>query len=565
MKKTDKKTLLWIAKRSRSQMFSIILLIVLYALIAVIGVVLSIVSKDVIDSAVGGKYNLIITFSIILVILVVANILINIFCSVLIFNVNAKLEISIKTELFHNILKKNYSNIKEYHSGELMNRLTSDVTVVTGTITTILPQIAFLAVKLIGVFAVLFSIDYLFALVFFVGGFLLFMFSQLFKKKMKSLHKKAQETDGRVRSFLQEAIESLLVVKVFKAEKKVTKNAEALQLDNFKIKRKRNYISIFASTGFSFIFTLAYFYGMIWGAFNIYSGLITYGTLTAVLSLISQIQGPLSSLTGVIPQYFSALASAERIMEVENLENEALINTEKYNIMELYDNMESVEFENISFSYDKDKIFDNTSLSIKKGDYVVITGRSGIGKSTLTRLLLSVFPLDGGEIYLKMKDGAKICIDKSLRNLFAYVPQGNFLLSGTIRDNISFMRPDATDEEIMEAARISCADEFINSLPDRLDTRIGEKGSGLSEGQVQRIAIARAVICNAPILLLDEATSALDSKTEERLLENLRLQRNHITCILVSHKPAANSVCNKEIIIRDRKITVSEINNGQTH
>lgn len=565
LKKTDKNTLLWIAKRSRSQIFSIILLIVFYASIAVIGVVLSIVSKELIDSAVGGKYNLIISFSIILVILVMANILINIVCSVLIFNVNAKLEISIKTELFHNILKKNYSNIKEYHSGELMNRLTSDVSVVTGTITTILPQIAFLAVKLIGVFIVLFSIDYLFALVFFVGGFLLFMFSQLFKKKMKSLHKKSQETDGRVRSFFQEAIESLLVVKVFKAEKKVTKNAEDLQLDNFNVKRKRNYISIFANTGFSFIFTLAYFYGMIWGAFNIYSGLITYGTLTAVLSLISQIQGPLSSLTGVIPQYFSALASAERIMEVENLENEALINTEKYNIKELYDNLESVEFENISFSYDKEKIFDNTGLSIKKGDYAVITGRSGIGKSTLTRLLLSVFPLDSGEIYLKMKDGSKIYVDKSLRNLFAYVPQGNFLLSGTIRDNISFMRPDTTDEEIMEAARISCADEFINSLPNGLDTEIGEKGNGLSEGQVQRIAIARAVICNAPILLLDEATSALDSKTEERLLENLRLQRNHITCILVSHKPAANSVCNKEIIIRDRKITVSEINNGQTH
>lgn len=565
MKKTDKKALFWIFKCSKHQIVNIILITVFYAFIAIIGVCLSLITKSLIDGAVNKEIDTIISFSAILISLVVFQIIINIVCRVIIFNINAKLEISIKTNLFKNILRKNYSDIKEYHSGELINRLTSDISVVTGTITMILPQLSFLAVKLLGVFIVLFSIDYVFALIFFVAGILIFFVSQIFKKKIKSFHKKAQETDGKVRSFLQEIIESLLVVKVFRAEKKVKDNAVDLQNENYKIKRKRNYFSIFTTTGFSFVFTIGYFYGMIWGAFNIYSGLITYGTLTAVLSLISQIQGPISGLTGIIPQYYSALASVERIMEIENIEDEAVINDKNIDVNSIYSDLKSIEFENITFSYDKEKIFDNTSLSINKGDYVVITGISGIGKSTLTRLLLSVFPLDNGEIYLKLNNGKQIFVDKRLRKMFAYVPQGNFVLSGTIRENISFIRPDATDEEIMEAARISCADEFINNLPDGLDTVLGEKGSGLSEGQIQRIAIARAVICKAPVLLLDEATSALDMETEKKLLENLKNERGHMTLILVSHKLAANSVCNKEVRIEDEKIIVSEINNENTH
>ena len=561
MKKTDKSALLWIFKCSKPQIVNIILITVFYAIIAFNGVALALVSKNLIDSAVSKNIKAIFTFSSILVCLVVFQIIINIVCRVIIFNINAKLEISIKTNLYENILRKNYSDIKNYHSGELINRLTSDISVVTSTITMILPQLSFLAVKLLGVFIVLFSIDYIFALIFFIAGILLFLFSQLFKKKIKLFHKNVQETDGKVRSFLQETIESLLVVKVFRAEKKVKDNAVNLQNENFRIKRKRNYISIFTTTGFSFIFTIGYFYGMIWGAFNIYSGLITYGTLTAVLSLISQIQGPISGLTGIIPQYYSALASNERIMEIENLEDEAVINDKNIDTEKIYSTLKSIEFDNITFSYDKEKIFDRTSLSINKGDYVVITGISGIGKSTLTRLLLSVFPLDDGKIYLKLNNGEKIFVDKTLRKMFAYVPQGNFVLSGTIRENISFVRPDATDEEIMEAAKISCADEFINNLPNGLDTVLGEKGSGLSEGQIQRIAIARAVICKTPILLLDEATSALDIETERRLLRNLRNKRSYMTLILVSHKLSANSVCNKEVRIDNKKIVVSEINN----
>lgn len=564
MKRSDRKTVAWIARNSKPQALNIILLTILYASIAIIGVVMSVLSKDIIDAACSGNYDGIVFYSALLIAMVFLQIVVNISSRIVIFNISAKLEITMKTHLFKQMLKKEYSEIKEFHSGELLNRLTSDISVVTGMITTLIPQITFLVVKLVGVFIVLFSVDKLFALIFFVGGGLLFLISQLFKGKIKNLHKEVQETDGKVRSFLQEVLSSLLVIKVFRAESKVGKNAEHLQEENYKVKRKRNYISIFATTGFSFVFTIGYFYGMIWGAFNIYAGLITYGTLTAVLSLVAQIQSPISGLSGILPQYYSALASAERIMDIETMDDEPALNVLHLDVQGLYSKMKSIEFDDITFSYDSEKIFDHTSLHIQKGDYVIISGISGIGKSTLTRLLLSVFHLDGGEIYLQMEDGSKVMADKRLRKIFAYVPQGNFLLSGTIRENISFVYPAATDADIMEAAKISCAEDFIRELPHGLDTVIGEKGSGLSEGQVQRVAIARALLGGAPILLLDEATSALDEKTEKRLLENLKKQRD-ITCILVSHKKAAETVCNKKVVIRDKKIIVTEQKHEETY
>lgn len=557
MKTKNQSALKWILRNMKKQIISIILLVCLYSATAILGVVLSLLSKNLIDSAIEKTFNSVVNFSVYIVILIASQILISVLCKVLVFNINAKMEIYLKSELYYKILNKKYNSVLKFHTGELMNRLTSDISIVTSTITNILPNITYLFVKLIGVFTVLFAIDYKFALIFLFGGLVLFLFSQLFKNKIKNLHKDVRTSDGKVRSFLQETLESLLVIKVFKAENKVEQNTNKLQQDYFKISRKRNYISILATTGFSFIFTIGYFYGMIWGAFNIYAGLISYGTLTAVLSLIAQIQGPISGLSSIIPQYYTAAASAERIMELENLPDEEIINAQNINKEEIYNNFSSINFDNISFSYDSEEVLSNTSLTINKYDYVLITGISGIGKSTLFKLLLNVYNVNDGEIYLKQNDNSKIYIDKSSRQLFAYVPQGNFLLSGTIRENISFMRPDATDEEIMEVAKICCAKEFIDNLPDGLYTKIGEKGIGLSEGQIQRIAIARAVICNNPILLLDEATSALDIETEKQLLYNLRNMRN-ITCILISHKESAYSVCNKNVIIKNKKIIVSE-------
>ena len=218
--------------------------------------------------------------------------------------------------------------------------------------------------------------------------------------------------------------------------------------------------------------------------------------------------------------------------------------------------MEILRVENLTKIYGKDAAqvvaLDHVSFSVEKGEFIAIEGISGIGKSTLMKLLLSVYQPLKGEIYVKT-DADKYQVDKSLRKLFAYVPQGNFLLSGTLRENIAFVAPDATDEDILKAAEIACAGEFIAELPEGLDTKIAEHGGGLSEGQVQRVAIARALLTGAPVILLDEATSALDEATELQLLHNLRALKNK-TCILISHKKAAEKFCDKTVTIEDKRI-----------
>lgn len=564
-KLTDFDTLKWILRNSKKQWIFIILLTFVNVLIAVGSICISYMLRNVINAATGAygmdtdqRLDAIFFWGTIFVIITISQVISRIISNHLVFRITARLTIDIKTSLYKQMLRKSYAQITKYHTGEMLNRLNDDVNTVASTITTIVPNVAFIIVKLIGIFVVLFTIDPLFTGLFLAVGVGVFVFSSLFKGAMKNYHKQIMETDGKIRSFMQETLASLMVIKVFKSEEKVEKTASELQETNYKRKAKRNIISLTTHSAFTLAFNAAYLFGLFFCAVKIANNdpVITYGVLSQVLSLVSQISVPINSLTSVIPTYYSAIASAERIIELETLDDEPVINDDNLNVKELYAELSTIEFDNISFKYDRDEIFENTSLSIEKGDLVVMTGISGIGKSTLTKLLLGVFPLDGGEIYLNLKDGHKLTVDTNTRKFFSYVPQGNFLLSGSIRDNIAFINFDATDEEIWRAVRFACAD-FIAELPKGLDTVIGEKGLGLSEGQVQRVAIARAILSDAPVILLDEATSALDEMTELRLLENIKTLSDK-TCILISHKKAANQVCNKEVRIVDKKITVIE-------
>lgn len=554
----DSETNKWIIKNAKPQVINIIVISVIYAVMAYLGVAVATLSRGIVDSAVNSDIGGIVYYAVILVSLTVGQLIIRIVSKVVNFNIQAKLEMSIKQSIFNSIIRKKYDKISQIHTGELLNRITSDVLVVVSSIISIVPNMVYFIVKLIGVFVVLFAIDKTFCLVFIIGGALMFGVVLLFKSKMKALHKAVQESDGKTRSFFQEIFSSLLVVKVFNAEKKVSENAMNLQMNNFKIRRKRNYISIVATTGFSFVFSLGYMYALIWGAFAISDHIITYGVLTSMLALVTQIQGPVRGISSILPSYYSALASAERLMDIENLENEDVVNKSLIDTKDLYSKTKEIIFDNITFSYGRENVLENTRLVLNKGDFALLAGISGIGKSTLTKLLLDVISPDKGEIYLKLSDGEKVYIDKNIRSLFSYVPQGNFLLSGTIRDNIAFVSSEPDEQKIIDSAKIACAYDFIDNLPNGLDTRVGENGKGLSEGQIQRIAIARAVYSDAPIIIFDEATSALDANTEVQLLKNLKKLKNK-TCILISHKMAAKEICNKEIIIKDKKIISYDI------
>ncbi|MBE6738214.1 MAG: ABC transporter ATP-binding protein [Ruminococcaceae bacterium] len=563
---TDSKALKWIFEVSKKQHLYIVLIAVMNILMAGSAVAISYMLRFVVNSATNSRLSVeerfegVAFWGAFFVGIVLLQILIQLIDKHLVFRASARLTIDMRTRIYSALLHKDYAKVTRYHTGEMLNRINNDVGAVTGAITGIIPTLSYTMAKLVGILIVLISIDPLFALMFFAVGIFVFVVSSFFKKKMKSYHNQIMETDGKVRSFMQETLLSLLVVKVFSAEKKVVETASGLQEINYKRKAKRNIVSLVTHSSFNLAFRAAYLFGLFYCSVKIIEGdsVITYGVLSQVLSLINQISVPINSLTSILPTYYSAIGSAERIMEFEEIEDEVEVNDADISIEKLYKNLESIEFENITFKYDRDLIFDNTSLSINKCDLVVMTGISGIGKSTLLKLLLGVFSIESGSIYLKMKDGSKLTIDRNLRSLFSYVPQGNFLLSGTLRENITFINTDATEEEIWKAVEFACAD-FIRDLPQGLDTVIGEKGLGLSEGQVQRVAIARAILSGSPIILLDEATSALDERTELKLLENIKTLSDK-TCILISHKKAANDVCNKEVRIVEGKIMVYDLN-----
>ena len=430
----------------------------------------------------------------------------------------------------------------------------------TDGITTIVPNSTFYIVKLLCAFIYLVVISRIFALVFLAGGIFVLICMSIFRKPLKKLHKQVQETEGATRSFFQESIINLLVVKSFSAEKRISEEADVLQEKNYKARMKRRFMNIASNAGISTVFNIGYVFALAYGALGLLGigGIsMTYGTVTAMLQLVNQVQGPFASLSSIFPKIYTVVASAERLMEITNLPDERETNEKDIDVKATYDQLRSISFKDITFKYDRDLILDDTSLTVQKGDFIAITGISGIGKSTLLKLLLGVLNVQSGSISLELSGGS-LPVDKHTRRLFSYVPQGNMLLSGTIRDNLTFIHPDVTEEEIQNAIHISCADKFIQELPQGIDTVIGEKGLGLSEGQIQRLAIARSMLSESPVLLLDEATSALDEETEKAFLTNLKKMKN-VTCIIVSHKKAALQICNKHVRIENAKI-ISEVN-----
>ncbi|MCI8635992.1 MAG: ABC transporter ATP-binding protein [Eubacterium sp.] len=465
-----------------------------------------------------------------------------------------------KEQLFSALMTKDYASVTQVNSGEWINRLTSDTVVVADGIAQILPGVAGMTVKMIGALAAILYLEPRFIYILIPGGFLLICFTYGFRKVLKRLHKKIQEADGRLRVFFQERLTSLLIVRTFAKEGQTIDGARQFMRAHRAARMKRNHFSNFCNIGFGAAMNGAYVLGAVFCGYGILTQTMSYGNLMAVLQLIGQIQNPFANITGYLPKYYAMLASAERLMEAEGFADdcagEVISPSERKDFYE--QEFLGIGVEDASFTYQPPAenpdgvpvmpvVLAGLSLEIKKGEYVAFTGPSGCGKSTVLKLMMCLYPLDSGSRYLLTNSGRQP-LTARWRGLFAYVPQGNHLMSGTIREIVAFgdsgkMRQE---ERLSYALRVACADTFVNELELGMDTLLGERGTGISEGQMQRIAIARAIFSDNPVLLLDEATSSLDEATEEKLLENLKAMTDK-TVIIVTHRPAVLSICDKNI------------------
>lgn len=546
---SNKTTLKWIYRRIKRFLPAIIATALISAVTAVSYVVLALLTKKVLDIATGDAAGNLAAAGAALFAVIALQVTAGACQSLLNAYTNGKLTMSLREYLFTVICKKKYEDISPYHSGDILNRITSDVDTVVSSSVTIIPNSVSIFTKIIAGLGAMVFMNPILALIILLLGVTVPAIGRFISKKYKYMHKECQRTEGRTRSFMQECFENIVVIKTFASEGPFIKRLQRYMDDNFKLKIKRTGISIAATISLYTFFTIGYYAVLLWGAGGLSKGTLTYGTLMAFLQLISQLRAPLQNVSGILPQYYSAIASAERLTELEGLRDEtSLLKSEDTD--KLKADFKSIEAKNLCFGYGAKNILENCSFTAEKGDIIAITGESGSGKSTLFKLILGLYSPASGSLTVN----GEIPTDASVRPLFAYVPQGNMVLSGSIRDNISLCNPDVDEESIINAAKAAEIYDYIAALPDGLDTILSERGAGLSEGQIQRISIARALITEAPVLLLDEATSALDETTETKVLENIRRMTGK-TVLFITHRNTSLKACDKIMHIENKSFT----------
>ena len=541
----------WILKKIKKRIPALVIMAAANLFNAFLSVLFALQTKNVIDCAITGQKDALIQACILLVANVVITILTTLVGQHLRDRLDADIDRDLKKEVMHIILRSDYQEISSYHSGELVNRLNNDVRVLGNGLISIFPSFVTLLFRLVATAIVLNQMASYFTWILLGIIFAIAGAATLVQRKMKELHKQVSMATGRVSGFLQEAIEKLIVVKGLNVVPEIEKRADVFLEERWLIQRRRKNISLAMSGGINIMSHAVSICTLLWCAFNLMDGKISYGDVTAITQLSSQLSLPVLMLPSMIPQLIAMAAASERLMELQNVRQETIGSG-------MNCDFESICARDVDFSYGRALVLNKVSFDIPKGGITAIVGASGIGKSTLLKLLLGLYVPQSGSLTIQTKQ-QNIPVSSKTRQLFAYAPQGNLLLSGTIRDNILIAKPQATEEELQQAIYVSGMDDYLADLPLGLDTPIGESGTGLSEGQGQRLSLARAILSGAPILLLDEVTSALDAETERKVLSRIR-QLHDRTCIVVTHRPAVLDLADQELRVYSDRIEARALN-----
>ncbi len=444
-----------------------------------------------------------------------------------------EIENRLKNNLFKAILRKDYGQVKALHEEEWIHRLSNDTNIIASSILSILPAFARMMVQLLLALAAILYLFPIFGLTLIPCILLSILFTYFMRKRLKKLNLEMQEKEGKVKSFFSESLQGLSIIHSFVKQDVIGRKAEEKVEESKKARLKRQNFSILCSVSYLFVYYLAYLLGLFFCGKAILEGSMSIALLTALIALLAQINGPLGNLTGIIPRYYALLASGERIQQEEG---KAIAYLPKEEIGRFYDSkFASLDIENVTYSYldkhgNKVNALSNLSLSIKKKQRILIYGPSGSGKTTLFRLLLGLASPEEGSILLNKEIG----LSEEYERLYSYVPQDNLLMQGTIKEAVTLYAENVDEKAFKKALELSDAAGFVDELPLKEETYLNEKGSGLSLGQMERIAIARALYFDAPILLLDECCASLDPESEKKVLSNL-LSLKEKTIVLISH------------------------------
>lgn len=549
---------LWIYQYGRRYWKSMILYTLLGITGSCVSLVSSLISKDLVDIITGHQTGKLLSTFAAMIGFSIANILVSQASGYASTFISLKVDSEIKNDIFAKMLITDWESLTDYHTGDLVTRWSSDASNISSGILNWIPNLIIYTFRFISALAVVLYYDPTFALFALLGIPFSALMSRPLLRRMRNNNEKSAAMNAKMYGFNQEAFSNIQTIKAFDLIRFYTEKLKSLQTEYIGMRLEFQRMSILTSVLMSIVgFIVSYScYG--WGIYRVWSNVISYGTMTMFLSLSGTLTGSVNSLVSLVPSAISLGISAGRLMDIVEMpqedysaDREVEQFAEKYRASGI-----GLAMEDLSYTYHTGtEVFSKASLEAWPHEIIALVGPSGEGKTTMLRLILSLLRAQGGEAWIGAGEDReqRIALSPSTRKLFSYVPQGNTMFSGTIAENMRNVKPEATDEEIVEALKLACAWEFVEKLPDGIESMVKERGGGFSEGQAQRLSIARALLRKSPILLLDEATSALDVATERKVLKNIMTDTYPRTCIVTTHRPTVLGICTRVYAIRGKK------------
>lgn len=542
-------------------------MMILYTVLGITGTMLSLVSsmisKDLVDIITGHEAGKLVQTFAAMIGFSVMNILVTQATNYASTYINMKVDAEIKNDIFAKMLVTDWESLTTYHTGDLVTRWSSDASNISSGILNWIPNLIIYTVKFISALAVVLYYDPTFAVFALLGIPFSAVMSRPLIRRMKKNNERSAAMNAKLYGFNQEAFSNIQTIKAFDLITFYIERLKNLQKEYIGMRLDFQKMSMLTSILMAMVgFIVSYScYG--WGIYRVWSGVISYGTMTMFLSLSGTLTTSVNSLASLIPTAISLTISAGRLMDIVEMPQE---DYSQDNLVKKFEKEHKqqgigIKMEALSYTYHTGThVFENAEFEAYPHEIVALVGPSGEGKTTMLRLILSLLRAQNGKVWMCAggREGERIALSPSTRKLFSYVPQGNTMFSGTIAENLRNVKPDASDEEIVDALKMACAWEFVEKLPNGIHTVVKERGGGFSEGQAQRLSIARALLRKSPLLLLDEATSALDVATERKVLKNIMTDTYPRTCIVTTHRPTVLNICTRVYAIRDKKCAVLE-------